>query len=215
MLELAQFQQLQLGQVVPADFLSQSIRQVQKDSATTYFFESDEYSFPHRVVVSTEGKIVEVAVHIPVNLRENYLQEMQQLGAPDYSFSLSEYETQNVFIQGGKLFTLDESGKVIMVTTANPERIQSVVNKIQAKTEEPVEQLNEEDFSLTPTITNTSEVAKTPPSADILSSKLASGLIVIGVIGLVILVVVYLNWSKRRGSRPTQTTEQIPPPSVP
>ena len=211
MLDLAQFQQLQLHQVISADFLSQSIRQVEKDTETTYFFESDAYSFPHRVVVSPESKIVEVAVHVPKDLGENYLQVMQQLGSPDYSFSLSEYETQNVFVQAGKLFTLDESGAVIMATTAGPERIQSVADKIQVKVEQKVDHFVEIESMLTPT--STSLPVENTRSLGTFSQNLGGLLIVVGLVGMALLLGLYLRWKKLSSSGPVPN--QIPPPSIP
>lgn len=196
MLDQEFFSNIKLQQVITNDILSQSSQQIKNGSEVTYLFDSDDFIYPHRLVLDQEAKVVEFTIYLSKEFRDKYQLNYNELGIPDYSIVGVDEVTRNIFVERGEIYSFDHDKNLFMITIGSKARVETKVAKLQNKVSESEKTIFETEIQPENT-TIAIEVTPSPAVQDKLTTQV-SAFAIFTILALVGVLIGYFFWQKRK-----------------
>ncbi len=185
-----ELEKMQVGSKLEQSVISQASEILDKQGEKIYYFDSDDYSYPHSIVSDTNNIILDISLYIPKSDRQRYRDQYSQMGQPDHSITDYEYETRNYFLESNQLFIFDEiDNSIQMVVKTTHDRILSFISM---RTEQSTLENNRANSTATDQIfeKTTTESALVEPGQLFGLSSMQ----VFGGVGLILLLVFLLSF---------------------
>lgn len=197
---------LSLFSVVPVELLDKASEHRSIDQIVTYYFDSEQYSRPHRVSVNEKRELQEMALTIPKAQAAAYQEKVRNLGKPDAVQSIGINETILVFPSRGIGLSVDSEQLPLEIMVFKPTTAQNFVTEKLYPSGIPVTVVTQAATNV-PTPLSTQSV-ETPSSPIGNNSNIFwyYGLIIVQVILILALLWIYFHRLKAR--RPTDN--QLP-----